>query len=77
MRRCRPPPLTAPIFPGHPQPVHAQMLLHASIIFCMTEEQADDLADANPRYDAKIYALGEKDIQLPGSEEEYKKAAKK
>lgn len=63
---------------GHiPQPVHAQMLLHASITFCMTEEQADDLADAYPRYDAKIYALGEKDIQPPGSEEEYKKAAKK
>ena len=38
---------------------------------------ADDLADAYPRYDAKIYALGEKDIQPPGSEEEYKKAAKK
>lgn len=58
-----------------PQPVNAQMLSSHSIVFCMTEEQADDLADEYPRYDVKIYALGDQDILPPHTAADYQNAA--
>ena len=46
-------------------PVTREMLAASDVIFCMTEEMADRLASMWPRYDARIFALGEEDIKDP------------
>ncbi len=60
--------------PHTPQKVSFDLMSKHSVIFCMTEEDADDLADEFSRFDARIYALGKEDIFPPETELEFKEA---
>ena len=46
-------------------PLNEQLLYSYDAVFCMTEEEADDLADDHPRWDMRIFALGDRDIERP------------
>lgn len=48
-----------------PRLVTADMLDRFDAVFCMTEEQGDELASMYPPYDAKILCFGEKDLVPP------------
>ncbi|NCB50931.1 MAG: hypothetical protein EOM54_03465 [Clostridia bacterium] len=48
-----------------PRAVTADLLGRFDAVFCMTEEQGDELAAMYPPYDARIMCLGEKDIAPP------------
>ena len=48
-----------------PRVVTREILDHFDAVFCMTEEQGDELAAMYPPYDAKIMCLGERDIVPP------------
>lgn len=43
---------------------------------CMTEDEGDELADAFPHYDARIFAIGERDIHMPKTSLGYGKLAR-
>lgn len=42
-----------------------EMMWDYDAVFCLTEEEADDLADDYPHRDSRIFALGERDIAAP------------
>ena len=45
--------------------VSEKLIYSYDAVFCMTEEEADDLADDTPRWDMRIFALGDEDIERP------------
>ena len=48
-----------------PARVTGELLLSYDAVFCMTEDEADELAEKYPHCDMRIFALGEKDIDAP------------
>ncbi|MGE4485264.1 MAG: hypothetical protein AB7C97_09170 [Oscillospiraceae bacterium] len=60
-----------------PQRLTKSMLQWFDAVFCMTEDEADGLADDYPEFDARIFALGQKDIFEPAVPSGWKKCAKR
>ncbi|MBR5381561.1 MAG: metallopeptidase family protein [Oscillospiraceae bacterium] len=48
-----------------PVRVTGELLLAYDAVICMTEDEADELAERFPRCDMRIFALGDKDIAAP------------
>lgn len=58
------------------QPVTEELVKSSSIVFCMTAEQADYMAEEYPRYDMRIYTIEDEDIVIECErQEDYDRAA--
>ncbi len=60
-----------------PEKVTREMVRAADAVFCMTEEQADELAERYPQFDYRIFAIDDEDINEPfDTARAYRRAAK-
>ena len=67
----------ADISRNKPQKLTKSLFQWFDAVFCMTEDEADGLSDDYPEFDARIFALGKKDIFEPVMASGWPKCAKR
>lgn len=58
---------------GRPEALSRDVMRRYDAVFCMTEDEADDMALEYPEFDVRIFALGEQDVRGPGLMRGWKK----
>jgi len=59
-----------------PVKVTGELLLSYDAVFCMTEDEADELAERYPHCDRRVFALGDRDVEPPKTALGWGKCAK-